>query len=141
MKLIKLTCPNCGAQLEVDLAMKTMFCDFCGTEVLIDQEKHLLHFEGAEEAGYQFERGRLRAQREAQQSYPFDYSQSNKDRVTALILCLFLGIFGAHHFYAGRSGKGVLYIFTAGLFGIGWLVDIIIISVGRFKDAQGRYIK
>lgn len=42
-----------------------------------------------------------------------------------LCLCLFLGWAGAHKFYAGRIGMGILYLFTFGLFGIGWIVDTI----------------
>lgn len=49
------------------------------------------------------------------------------DKWLAFVLCLFLGVFGVHKFYEGRVGLGILYIFTLGLFGIGWLVDIIII--------------
>lgn len=45
----------------------------------------------------------------------------------AFFLCLFLGYFGAHKFYEGKIGMGILYIFTLGIFGIGWLIDIIII--------------
>ncbi len=43
----------------------------------------------------------------------------------AFLLCLFLGGLGAHKFYEGKIGMGILYLFTAGLFGIGWLVDTI----------------
>lgn len=43
----------------------------------------------------------------------------------SFFLCLFLGFCGAHKFYEGKSGMGILYIFTVGLFEIGWLVDII----------------
>lgn len=46
---------------------------------------------------------------------------------TAFFLCLFLGYFGAHKFYEGRVGMGILYLLTIGLFGIGWIVDIILI--------------
>ena len=42
-----------------------------------------------------------------------------------LCLCLFLGWMGAHKFYAGKTGMGILYLLTFGLFGIGWLVDIV----------------
>jgi len=45
----------------------------------------------------------------------------------AFILCFFLGLLGAHKFYEGKAGMGILYIFTAGLFGIGALVDLIVI--------------
>lgn len=43
----------------------------------------------------------------------------------ALLLCIFLGWIGAHKFYEGKAGMGILYIFTVGLFGIGWFIDII----------------
>ena len=46
---------------------------------------------------------------------------------TAFFLCLFLGPFGAHKFYEGKTGMGILYLLTVGLFGIGWLIDIIAI--------------
>lgn len=45
----------------------------------------------------------------------------------ALALAIFLGFFGAHKFYEGKTGMGVLYLFTGGLFGIGWIIDIIVI--------------
>lgn len=45
----------------------------------------------------------------------------------AFFLCLFLGYLGAHKFYEGKIGMGVLYLLTFGLFGIGWFVDLIII--------------
>ena len=48
-----------------------------------------------------------------------------KNKWVALLLCLFLGIIGGHKFYEGRVGMGILYLFTAGLFGIGALIDLI----------------
>ena len=62
---------------------------------------------------------------------------SPKSKGTALILCIFLGFFGAHLFYVGRTGKGLLYLFTVGLFGIGWIIDIFAIISGSFEDANG----
>ena len=43
----------------------------------------------------------------------------------AFFLCLFLGFLGAHKFYEGKIGMGILYLFTCGLFGIGWFVSLI----------------
>lgn len=48
-----------------------------------------------------------------------------RNKWVALVLCILLGEFGAHKFYEGRIGMGILYLFTFGLFGIGWIVDII----------------
>ncbi|MDR0884673.1 MAG: TM2 domain-containing protein [Oscillospiraceae bacterium] len=48
-----------------------------------------------------------------------------KNKWVAWVLCLFLGGLGAHKFYMGKIGVGVLYLFTGGLFGIGWLIDTI----------------
>lgn len=48
-----------------------------------------------------------------------------KNRNTALILCVFLGYFGAHKFYEGKIGMGILYLCTGGLFCVGWIIDII----------------
>ena len=48
-----------------------------------------------------------------------------KDKWVALLLCFFLGYLGAHKFYEGKTGMGIVYIFTVGLFGIGWIIDLI----------------
>lgn len=50
-----------------------------------------------------------------------------KDKWVSFFLCLFLGYFGVHKFYEGKSGMGVLYLCTVGLFGIGWFVDLIVL--------------
>ena len=48
-----------------------------------------------------------------------------KNKWVAILLCFFLGFLGAHKFYEGKAGMGILYIFTMGLCGIGVLVDLI----------------
>ena len=50
-----------------------------------------------------------------------------KNKWVAFLLCFFLGYLGAHKFYEGRVGMGFLYLFTVGLFGIGWLIDCIVL--------------
>ncbi|KAL4233538.1 hypothetical protein ACF0H5_008218 [Mactra antiquata] len=49
---------------------------------------------------------------------------SKKSIVEAYILIWILGLVGAHHFYLRRPGWGALYIFTFGLAGWGWFVDL-----------------
>lgn len=48
-----------------------------------------------------------------------------KNKWIAFFWCLFMGGFGAHKFYEGKTGMGILYFFTLGLFGIGWGIDLI----------------
>lgn len=62
---------------------------------------------------------------------------SDKSKKTALILCIAAGFLGAHNFYVGKVSRGLLYLFTVGLFGFGWISDIIGISTGSFRDNAG----
>ena len=50
-----------------------------------------------------------------------------KSKWVSFFLCLFLGVFGAHKFYEGRVLLGILYICTGGLFGIGIIIDLVIL--------------
>ena len=52
---------------------------------------------------------------------------------TDMLLCIFLGWTGAHRLYEGKLVTGFLYLFTLGIFGIGWIVDICI-NVGRLAS-------
>jgi len=66
---------------------------------------------------------------------------SSKSKGTALILCVLLGFWGVHLFYVGRKGLGIVYLFTAGLMGFGWIIDIVMILTGTFKDEYGLPLK
>ena len=50
-----------------------------------------------------------------------------RNKWVALLLCFFLGFVGAHKFYEGKTGLGILYLFTGGLFGIGVVMDFIVL--------------
>lgn len=66
---------------------------------------------------------------------------SPKSKGVAAVLCFFFGGLGIHRFYVGKVGTGLIWLFTLGLFGIGSLVDFIMILCGSFKDGNGALIK
>lgn len=53
----------------------------------------------------------------------------------AYLFWALLGLVGGHHFYLGQTGKGVLYLLTGGLLGIGWLVDAVTLG-GQVRRAN-----
>lgn len=65
---------------------------------------------------------------------------SDRSRLAAALLCFFLGVLGVHRFYVGKVGTGVLQLLTAGGLGIWWLVDLILIIVGSFRDKRERVL-
>ncbi len=67
----------------------------------------------------------------------YSITKSNKKKSTALILCILFGYWGVHYFYTGKKGMGFLYLFTMGLGGIGWFIDIFRILFGTFRDCNG----
>lgn len=66
---------------------------------------------------------------------------SEKNWLVTLLLCFFLGGIGAHRFYAGKIGTGVVQLLTLGGCGIWVLIDLIMIIVGNFTDNEGKAIK
>jgi TM2 domain-containing membrane protein YozV len=68
---------------------------------------------------------------------------SDRKILPAFLLCFFLGMFGIHRFYAGKSGSGLamllltLSMVGAIVTGIWVLVDLIVLAVGSFRDGRG----
>jgi hypothetical protein len=65
---------------------------------------------------------------------------SDKSRGIAFILAIVLGVFGAHRFYVGKTGTGLLMLCTLGGMGIWYLYDVIMVASGSFRDAEGRRV-
>jgi len=70
-----------------------------------------------------------------QQKYAFQaqYGALRKDRVLILVISIFLGTLGIDRFLVGDIGLGLLKLFTGGVCGIFWIVDLFLIT-GRVDD-------
>lgn len=108
-------CKHCGEKIEKDVVV----CTHCGKQVEV-----------------------LEQQSTAQPQVVINNSNMNtntntnvnavvggkaKNKWVAFCLCFFFGFFGAHKFYEGKVGMGILYLFTFGLLGIGVIIDLIVI--------------
>lgn len=66
-------------------------------------------------------------------------SSARPSQLIALILAIFLGTLGVHRFYLGYTGIGLLMLFTGGVLGILWIIDIIRIAIGDLQPKDGSY--
>ena len=67
-------------------------------------------------------------------------SESDSQWVVTLLLAFLLGVIGAHRFYVGKTGTGILMLFTFGGLGIWLLIDLILIITGQFTNKDGEKI-
>jgi TM2 domain-containing membrane protein YozV len=66
--------------------------------------------------------------------------ESDRSRGVALALATLLGPFGAHRFYVGKIGTGLLQLVTFGGVGFWTLYDWILVVSGSFRDIEGRRV-
>jgi TM2 domain-containing membrane protein YozV len=64
-----------------------------------------------------------------------------RSQSTAFLLAYFAGTFGADRFYLGYTGLGVLKLLTCGGLGIWAIIDLVLIGMGRMRDAEGNSLR
>lgn len=104
-------CKHCGELIDKDC----IICPKCGKQVedLKSNDAPIIINNSASSS----------ASASASVSTPIVVHGKAKNKWISLLLCIFT-ICG-HKFYEGKFGLGLLYLFTAGLFGIGWIIDIV----------------
>ncbi len=117
-------CPNCGQAVKIK--PETKFCKYC-SEVILGDAVVCTHC-GRQVENLESPVPNVVVNNVNNNTNGYDYVYEKRcDKWIAFLLCLFLGGLGAHKFYEGRIGMGILYLLTAGLLGIGWIIDLILI--------------
>lgn len=65
----------------------------------------------------------------------------SKIQVDGTAALYFFGGLGLHRFYTGKVRTGILWLLTGGCFGIGYVVDLIMISTDKFTDKTGTALR
>ena len=64
-------------------------------------------------------------------------TMAHKNKLTAILLSVFVGGLGIDRFYLGYTGLGVVKLLTLGGFGIWSLIDLVMICTGSLRPADG----
>jgi TM2 domain-containing membrane protein YozV len=74
------------------------------------------------------------------QAQEMQQMNSDKDWMITLILAILVGGLGIDRFYSGSILLGVLKLVTFGGLGLWWLIDLIMLVTGSYKDGNGNPI-
>ncbi len=112
---------------------KTKFCKFCGAKIAEEavlctacgRQVEELHGANSNQPAPSIVINNANTNSNVNNNINSALTGRLKNKWVSLLLCFFLGLIGAHKFYEGKIGMGILYLFTVGLFGIGALIDFI----------------
>ena len=126
-------CPSCGANVN------GAFCEYCGARMPVERvETQTFNAQNVYVNNNYYQGAPMgQAGHPRSQQYGAGEAASPKSKTVTLILWLLVGIFGGHRFYIGTYGLAIAYLFTVGLFGIGWLVDLALLLLDRLRDGDG----
>ena len=66
------------------------------------------------------------------------FPEGGRSWVVTMLLALCFPLIGIHRFYTGHVLSGLLQLVTLGGVGVWWLLDVIRILFGSFRDSEGR---
>ena len=138
MRLIELKCPNCNSTMQVDDETKEVVCDFCGAKFAVDDEAQHILYDNAEQAGYEFEKGRQKAQAEQYQNMQANqqaYVQQKK-RKTWLWVLGWIFIFPVPLTIIMVNKKEMNKWLRIGIIAAAWIIYLILGFAGGSSDTS-----
>lgn len=148
MKVYKFKCKDCGSKSYEKIDDHTYKCLYCGNieEVIVDKKE-----EDKKQASEMVEQPTQQPVQpvviETKQSEEKTTDKKEKDTykpelnftsvLIDFLICFFFGVFGVHKFKDGNFFMGIVYLFTIGLFGIGYFIDCLVRFVGLIKAFFG----
>lgn len=120
VKIIALKCPQCGADLEIAQGKEVIYCTYCGTKIIVDNEnEHVYrHIDDAD-----IERAKTERMVQIRQ---LSIDEQNKQQKTKLVLywaisCAILIVIGIIGFSIDNAGMGMCIMFALLDFAFGML--------------------
>ncbi len=123
MKVYKFKCKDCGSKSYEKLDDHTYKCKYCG-----QIEEVYLNDENEEKVDSSQTNQDETNENKTETKSKFAKTLENKDVSYAFvkfIICLVLGAIGVHKFMEGKIFVGLIYFFTGGLLGIGYIIDCV----------------
>lgn len=123
-------CKHCGEKIDVEC----IICPKCGKQVEQLKQEFVQPQVVINNSNSNTNTNTNHANMDAG-NYPY------KSKIAALLFCFFLGVIGVHRFYVGKVGTGIIWLLTGGFFGIGAVIDFLVILFGGFRDKAGMPLK
>lgn len=108
-------CKHCGQKIEKDAVV----CIYCGKQVETLEQNS--------QPQVVINNSNMNTNTNINKNTNVTANKKAKNKWVSFFLCLFLGCVGAHKFYEGKIGMGILYLCTGGLLFIGVIIDLIAI--------------
>ena len=134
MKVYKFDCESCGSKQYIK-TKSGYKCKYCGSiQDVISMSDESKQDSASEQsssasAGLQTDR-----------AYSAHFRHESKRSLILLLVCVFAGIYGVHRFMQRKILSGLLFLFTGGLFGIGWFIDVVKLGIKcavEWKESGG----
>lgn len=106
---------------------KTKFCKYCGEKIAEDAiicthcGRQVEELKGSQNPNVIINNTNANVNTNINRGY--GHAGKPKNKWVSLVLCIFTVC--GHKFYEEKIGMGIIYLLTFGLFGIGWIIDII----------------